>query len=165
MALIRLAKQYGQYGYRKITELLRVEGWRINHKKVERLWREEGLQLLQRHKKRKRLYHKNSSIIRLRPNHPNPGWAIDFVYAKLSNGRRYKMLTVLDEFTRQALAETVHTKMGADDVLEELYPLLLKHSSPKYIRSGNGPEFAAKAVLGWLRRVGIKTIRIYPGST
>ena len=126
-----------------------MEGWRVNHKKVERLWREEGLQLPQRHKKRKRLYHKDSSIIRLRPTHPNHVWAIDFVHDKLSNGRSYKMLTVLDEFTRQALAVVVRTKMGADDVLEALYPLLLRHGSPEYIRSDNGPEFAWRAPIGW----------------
>ena len=164
LALIRLAKQYGRYGYRKVTELLHIEGWQVNHKKVERLWREEGLQLPQRQKKRKRLYHQDSSIIRMRPTHPNHVWAIDFVHDKLSNGRSYKMLTVLDEFTRQALAVTVRNKMGADDVLEALYPLLLRHGSPEYIRSDNGPEFAAEAMQGWLRHIGIKPIRIYPGS-
>ena len=148
LAIIRLAKQYGRYGYRKITELLHIEGWRVNHKKVERLWREEGLKLQQRHKKRKRLYHKDSSIIRMRPTHPNHVWAIDFVHDKLSNGRSYKMLTVLDEFTRQALAVKVRTKMGAEDVLEALYPLLLRHGTPEYIRSDNGPEFAAEAMQG-----------------
>ncbi|QPH53208.1 DDE-type integrase/transposase/recombinase [Pontivivens ytuae] len=139
-------------------------------------WREEGLQLPQRHKKRKRLYRKDSSIIRLRPMHPNHVWgepwcaigsstmASDFVHNKLSNGCSYKMLTVLDEFTRQALAVSVRRKMGADDILEALYPLLLKHGSPEYIRSDNGPEFAAEALQQWLRRVGIKPIRIYPGS-
>ena len=85
LALIRLAKQYGRYGYRKIAKLLRLEGWVVNHKKVERLWREEGLQLPKRHKKRKRLYHKDSSIIRLRPTH-NHIWAIYFVHDKLSSG-------------------------------------------------------------------------------
>jgi len=90
LAIIRLAKQYGRYGYLKITELLHVEGWKVNHKKVERLWREEGLQLPKRHKKRKRLYHKDSSIIRLRPTHPNHAWVIDFVRDKLSNGRNYR---------------------------------------------------------------------------
>ena len=83
LALIRLAKQYGQYGYRKIAELLRVEGWRVNHKKVERIRREEGLQLPQRHKKRKRLSHENSSIIRLRPTHRNHVWSVDLVHDKL----------------------------------------------------------------------------------
>ena len=99
-----MAKQYERYGYRKVAELLRIEGWKVNHKKVERLWREEGLQLPQRHKKRRRLYHKDSSITRLQPTHPNHVWAIDFVHDKLGNGRSYKMLTVLDEYTRQALA-------------------------------------------------------------
>jgi len=71
LALVRLAKQYGRYGYRKIAELLHIEGWQVNHKKVERLWREEGLQIPQRHRKRKRLYHKDSSVIRLRPRYQN----------------------------------------------------------------------------------------------
>jgi len=103
LAVVRLAKQYGRYGYRKVAELLRMEGWRVNHKKVERLWREEGLQLPQRHKRRKRLYHKDSSVIRLRPHYPNHVWSIDFVHDRLSNGRSYRLLTVLDEYTRQAL--------------------------------------------------------------
>ena len=155
LALIRLAKQYGRYGYRKIAELLHIEGWKVNHKKVERIWREEGLQLPQRHRKRRRLYHKDSSIIRLRPTHPNHVWAIDFVHDKLDNGRSYKMLTVLDEYTRQALAVTVRTRMRADDVLEALYPLLLRHATPEYIRSDNGPEFIAQAMQDWLARVDI----------
>ena len=86
------------------------------------------------------------------------------MHDKLCNGRSYKMLTVLDEYTRQALAVTVRTRMGADDVLEALYPLLLRHGTPEYIRSDNGPEFVAQAMQDWLARVGIKPIRIYPGS-
>lgn len=124
MALIRLAKQFGRYGYRKIAELLRMEGWTVNHKKVERLWREEGLQLPHRHKKRRRLYHKDGSVIRLRPHHPNHIWSVDFVHDKLSNGRPYKMLTVLDEYTREALCVTVRPRMSGEDVLDALYPLL-----------------------------------------
>ena len=164
LTLIRLAKAYGRYGYRKIAELLRIEGWKVNHKKVERLWREEGLQLPQRHKKRKRLYHKDSSIIRLRPLYPNHVWSIDFVHDKLSNGRSYKMLTVLDEYTREALCIAVNFQMGNADVLEAIYPLLLTHGKPEFLRSDNGPEFVAGAFQTWLTRVGIKPIRIYPGS-
>ncbi len=163
-AMIRLAKKYGRYGYRMIAQLLRVEGWTVNHKKVERLWREEGLQLPKRHKKRKRLYHKDSSVIRLRPKHPNHIWSIDFVHDKLSNGRPYKMLTVLDEYTREALCVAVNTRMGAGEVLEALYPLFIKHGKPEYIRSDNGPEFIATALQEWLLKVGIKPIQIYPGS-
>jgi len=107
-----------------------MEGWRVNRKKIERLWREEGLKLPERHKRRKRLYHKGSSIIRLRPTHSNHVWAIDFVHDKLSNGRSYKMLTVFDEYTRQALCLTVLPRMNANDVLDALYPLLMKHGKP-----------------------------------
>ena len=164
LALIRLAKQYGLYGYRKVGELLQAVGWHVNHKKVERIWREEGLQLPKRHKKRKRLYHHKASVIRLRSKYPNHIWAIDFVHDKLSNGRNYKMLTVLDEYTREALNVTVASKMGSADVLEALYPLLWKRGKPHYIRSDNGPEFVAEALKTWLRRVGIKSIQIYPGS-
>ena len=164
LSMIRLARQYGRYGYRKIAELLRVEGWGVNHKKVERLWREEGLQLPERHKKRKRLYHKDSSVIRLRPHYPNHVWSVDFVHDKLSSGRPYKMLTVLDEYTREALCVAVRSRMSANDVLEALYPLILERGRPVYIRSDNGPEFIAAPLQEWLIKVGIKPIRIYPGS-
>ena len=164
LEMVRLAKKFGRYGYRMITELLNTAGWKVNHKKVERLWREEGLQLPKRHKKRKRLYHKDTSVIRLRPKFPNHIWSIDFVHDRLSNGRPYKMLTVLDEYTREALCVAVSTTMGANDVLEALYPLLLKHGKPEYVRSDNGPEFIAATLQDWLVRVGIKPIQIYPGS-
>jgi putative transposase len=164
LALVRLAKQYGRYGYRKITELLCVEGWNVNHKKVERIWREEGLLLPARHKRRKRLYHKDGSVIRLRPLYPNHIWSVDFVHDKLSNGCPYKMLTVLDEYTRQALSGEVKSKMGSAEVLEALHPLLLEHGKPEYIRSDNGKELVAQALQEWLKAAGIKPIQIYPGS-
>ncbi|MHA3976079.1 transposase [Halovulum sp. GXIMD14794] len=103
-------------------------------------------------------------MVRLRPTHPNHVWAIDFMHDKLSNGRCNKMLTVLDEFTRQALAVTARTMIGAEDVLEALFPLILRHGTPECIRSDNGPEFAAEAREDWPLRVGILPIRIYPGS-
>ena len=162
--MIRLAKQFGRYGYRKVTALLRIEGWRVNHKKIERLWGEEGLQLPHRHKKRRRLYHQDSSVIRLRPTHPNHIWAIDFVHDKLSNGRSYKMLTVLDEHTREALCVAVRSKMTANDVLDALHPVLMKHGKPEFIRSDNGPEFVALHFQDWLKRVGTQPLLIYPGS-
>jgi len=164
LALIRLAKQYGRYGYRKITKLLQIEGWKVNYKKIEKLWREEGLQQPKRHKKKKRLYHKDSSVIRLRPKYENHIWSIDFVHDRLSNGSSYKMLTVLDEYTREALCVAVKPKMGNAEVLEALYPLFLCHGKPEFIRSDNGPEFAAENFQKWLTKVGIKPIRIYPGS-
>jgi len=164
LALIRLAKQYGRYGYRKITKLLRIEGWKVNHKKVERLWRKEGLQLPMRHKRRKRLYHKDSSIIRLRPKYQNHIWSVDFVHDRLSNGTAYRMLTIIDEYTREALAVIVKLKMGSADVLEALYQLILKRGKPDFIRSDNGKEFTAEALQTWLKNIGVKPIQIYPGS-
>ena len=164
LALIRLGKQYGRFGYRKIAELLRIEGWCVNHKKVVRLWREEGLQMPARHKRRKRLYHHDASIIRLRPHYRNHIWSVDFVHDKLSNGRPYKMLTVLDEYTREALGVAVATRMGAADVLDVLYPLILKRGRPECLRSDNGPEFSAAPFRDWLKRVGTAPIQIYPGS-
>ena len=150
--------------YCKICEFLQVEGRSNNHKKVERIWREEGLQLPARHRRRKRLYHHNASIIRLRPYFPNHVWSIDFVHDKPSNGRPYKMLTVLDEYTREALAVTVANKMGSSEVLEALYPLLLKRRKPEYLRADNGPEFTSDPFKDWLTKIGIKPINIYPGS-
>ena len=164
LALIRLAKQYGRYGYRKIAELLRIEGWNVNHKKVERLWREEGLQLPARHKRRKRLYHKDTSVIRLRPQYENHIWSVDFVHDRLSNGQPYRMLTVIDEYTREALAVVTKPKMGSADVLEALYPLIPKRGKPDFIRSDNGRELTAEALQDWLKKIGVKPIQIYPGS-
>ncbi|SLN58078.1 Integrase core domain protein [Roseovarius albus] len=96
--------------------------------------------------------------------HPNHIWAIDFVHDKLSNGRSYKMLTVLDEYTREALCVAVRPKMNANDVLDALHPLLMKHGQPEFIRSDNGPEFIAQAVRDWIAAVGAKTAYIEPGS-
>lgn len=125
--MICLAKQCGRYGYRKVTALSRMEGWRGNHNKIERLWAEEGLQLSQRHKKKRWLYHEYSSTIRLCPTYQNHIYAIDFVYDKLSNGHSYKMLPVLDECTREALCVEVRPRMKVNDVLDALLRLLMKH--------------------------------------
>lgn len=164
LSIVRLAKQYGRYGYRKIAALLRLEGWEVNHKKVERLWREEGLQLPGRIKKRKRLYHHDASIIRLRPSGPNHIWSVDFVADRLSNGRPYRMLTVLDEYTREALGVVAKPSLKSADVSEALYPLFLKHGKPAYLRSDNGAEFTAKSLTAWLKAQGIKPVTIMPGS-
>ncbi len=164
LALIRLAKQYGRYGYRKVGELLGAEYWHVNHKKIKPLWREEGLLPPHRHKKRKRLYHHEALVIQLRPKHPNHIWSVDFVHDKLSNGRPYKMLTVLDEYSREVLCVAVALNMGSADVLEALYPLLLTRGKPTHIRSDNGKAFTPAPFLDWLTRVGIQPIQIDPGS-
>ena len=109
------------------------------------------------------LYHKDSSVIRMRPTHSNHIWAIDCVHDKLSNGRSYKMLTVLNEYPREALRVVVRPKMTANGVLDALHPLLMKHGKPEFIRSDNWPKFIATHPQDWLKRAGIQTLQIYPG--
>ncbi|NIP16056.1 MAG: IS3 family transposase, partial [Pseudomonadales bacterium] len=163
-AIIRLASQYGRYGYRRITALLRTEGWHVNHKRVERIWRREGLKVPTKQPKRGRLWLNDGSCIRLRPSWRNHVWAYDFVQARTHDGRAFKMLTVIDEFTRQCLAIEVARRLRSDDVLQVLADLMVQHGAPGHIRSDNGPEFTAKAVRTWLARIKVETLFIEPGS-
>lgn len=162
--MIRLAGQYGRYGYRRITAMLRTEGWQVNHKRVERLWRQEGLKVPARQKKRKRLYLNDGSCVRLRPCWPNHVWSYDFVAERLADGRSFRMLTILDEYTRQCLAIVVEWRLGSDDVLQALADLFLIQGLPAYIRSDNGSEFTAHSLKTWLRELGVHTAYIEPGS-
>jgi len=163
-AIIRLASQYGRYGYRRVTALLRAEGWHVNHKRVERIWRREGLKVPDKQPKRGRLWFNDGSCIRLRPGWRNHVWAYDFVQARTHDGRAFRMLTVIDEFTRACLAIVVARRLRSDDVLEVLAHLMICHGTPDHIRSDNGPEFTAKAVRAWLARIEVKTLYIEPGS-
>jgi putative transposase len=163
-AIIRLASQYGRYGYRRITALLRTEGWCVNHKRVERIWRREGLKVPIKQAKRGRLWLNDGSCIRLRPSWRNHVWAYDFVQARTHDGRAFKMLTVIDEFTRECLAIDVARRLRSDDVLQVLADLMVQNGMPDHIRSDNGPEFTAKAVRAWLTRIKVKTLFIEPGS-
>jgi putative transposase len=160
-----LARRYGRYGYRKIAELLRsTAGWVVNDKRVERLWRCEGLKVPHRQPKRGRLWLADGSCIRLRPEHRNHVWSYDFVEDRTHDGRRFRMLNVVDEFTRECLAIRVARRLGAAEVIDVLSDLFILRGGPGYIRSDNGPEFVAKAVRGWIAAVGAKTAYIAPGS-
>ena len=162
--IVSLATEYGRYGYRRITALLRRDGWRVNHKRVERIWRQEGLKVPSRQPKRSRLWFNDGSCIRLRPEHRNHVWAYDFVFDRTREGRPLKCLTVVDEYTRECLVIEVARKQTSRDVLRTLAQLMLKHGVPKHIRSDNGPEFVAKAVRSWLSRLGVQTLFIERGS-
>ncbi len=164
VAIIRLASEYGRYGYRRITALLRREGWRVNHKRVERIWRREGLKVPSKQPKRGRLWLNDGSCIRLRPSWRNHVWAYDFVQGRTDDGRAFRMLTVIDEFTRECLAIEVARRLRSDDVLHVLAELFTRHGVPDHIRSDNGSEFTATAVREWLSKVGVKTLYIEPGS-
>jgi transposase InsO family protein len=163
-AIVRLASAYGRYGYRRITALLRGEGWRVNHKRVERIWRREGLKVPAKQPKRGRLWINDGSCIRLRAAWPNHVWSYDFVMDRTHDGRAFRMLTVIDEFTRQCLAIPVERKLDSESVLDCVAELFVKHGPPDHIRSDNGAEFTAHVVRKWLGRIGVKTLYIEPGS-
>ncbi|MFZ2031719.1 MAG: IS3 family transposase [Vitreimonas sp.] len=162
--MVELATQYGRYGYRRITALLQREQWRVNHKRVERLWRREGLKVPQRQPKRRRLWLNDGSCVRLRPGHRDHVWSYDFVLTRTHDGRAVRMLTILDEYTRECLAIDVARRLTSEDVLERLTDLFIRRGAPDYIRSDNGAEFTAHAVRDWLVRVGVRTLYIEPGS-
>ena len=163
-AIIRLAQQYGRYGYRRITALLRNEGWLVNAKRVERIWRREGLKVPHKHPRRGRLWFNDGSCVRLRAKYPGHVWSYDFVMDRTHDGKAFRMLTVIDEHSRQCLAIHVQRKLKSDDVLAVLTELFQRHGPPDHIRSDNGAEFTAHAVRDWLARIGVKTLYIEPGS-
>jgi transposase InsO family protein len=162
--IVRLARQYGRYGYRRVSELLHREGWRVNHKRVERIWRAEGLKVPQRQRLRRRLWLNDGSCVRLRPQERNHVWSYDFVSGRTSDGLPLRILTILDEYTRECLAIDVGRKFTSEDVLDRLTELFVSRGVPEHIRSDNGPEFTAKAVRKWLSRLEVKPLFIEPGS-
>ena len=162
--LVELGAVYGRYGTPRLTALLRSEGWRVNHKRVERMWREVGLKVPQKQPKRGRLWLNDGSCIRLRPEQKDHVWAYDFVSSRTHDGLPLRLLTVVDEYTRECLAIDVARKLGSDDVLERLAWLMATRGVPEHIRSDNGPEFTAQVVREWLAKVGVKTLFIEPGS-
>jgi putative transposase len=162
--IIELARHYGRYGYRKVAALLRQAGWTINDKRVERIWQREGLKVPHKQPKRGRLWLADGSCIRLRPQHRNHVWSYDFVEDRTHDGRKYRMLNVLDEFTHECLAIRVARKLKAIDVIDVLSDLFILRGIPAHIRSDNGPEFVAKALQEWIAVVGAKTAYIERGS-
>ena len=163
--VVALARQYGRYGYRKIAELLRTTaGWVVNDKRVERIWRLEGLKVPRKQPKRGRLWLADGSCIRLRPEHRDHVWSYDFVEDRTHDGRKYRMLNVLDEYTHEALAIRIARRLNSSDVIDVLSDLFILRGIPGHIRSDNGPEFIAKAVQEWIAAVGAKTAYIAPGS-
>jgi putative transposase len=159
--IISLATKYGRYGYRRITALLNNKyGWRVNHKRVERIWRQEGLKVPKKQPKRKRLWLNDGSCIRLRPEYKDHVWSYDFVIDRTSNGRAFKILTIIDEYTRECLGLLVKRRITSQEVIDKLFDLFILRGIPEHIRSDNGPEFTAKAVRKWLNRIGIKTLFI-----
>jgi putative transposase len=162
--IIALATQYGRYGYRRITAMLRQEGWQVNHKRAERIWRREGLKVPKKQPKRGRLWLNDGSCIRLRPEYEDHVWSYDFTTVRTADGRALRILNIIDEYTRQCLATLVKQRITSEDVIYQLFNLFIFRGMPEHIRSDNGPEFIARAIRRWLNRLGVKTLFIEPGS-
>ena len=162
--IVELAAVYGRYGTPRVTAMLRAEGRAVNHKRVERIWREAGLKVPRKQPKRGRLWLNDGSCVRLRPERKDHVWAYDFVSGRTHDGVPFRMLTMVDEFTRECLAIDVARKLTSDDVLERLAWLMATRGVPGHVRSDNGPEFTAQVVREWLGKVGVTTLFIEPGS-
>ncbi len=167
-ALVKRMKELSaknpRYGYRRIWALLRSEGWKINRKRVHRLWRKEGLKVPQKQRKRRRLGGSQNACYRQKAQGKNDVWSYDFVMDQTSDGKRLKMLPVVDEFTRECLTIEVERWMTATDVVDTLKYLFEVRGVPGHIRSDNGPEFIAGVVKRWLKESGAGTLYIEPGS-
>lgn len=161
--MIELARQYRRYGYRRIAALLRDAGWQVNDKRVERLWRREGLKVPSRQPKKGRLWLNDGSCVRLRPEYRNNVWSYDFVHCRTDDGKAFRTLNIIDEHSRECLAIRVKRKLNSGDVIDALSDLFILRGVPAYIRSDNGPEFVAQAVRDWIAAVGAKTAYIEPG--
>jgi putative transposase len=163
--IIALATKYGRYGYRRITAILNNQKhWRVNHKRVERIWRREGLKVPKKQPKRARLWLDDGSCIRLRPEHKDHVWSYDFMVERTNDGRAFKILNILDEYTRESLSTKVNRKITSQHVIDELFNLFIFRGIPEHIRSDNGPEFTARAVRKWLNQLGVRTLFIERGS-
>jgi transposase InsO family protein len=147
-----------------VTGLLNQAGWHVNHKRVERIWKREGLKVPHKQRKRARLWLNDGSCVRLRPQRPNHVWSYDFVQDRTDDGRTYRTLNIIDEFTREALMICVARKLNSTDVVDALTDLFILRGPPAFIRSDNGPEFIAQNVRHWIAAVGAKTAYIEPGS-
>jgi putative transposase len=162
--MVTLSRENPRYGHRRVWALLRREGWPVNKKRVHRLWRQEGLKVPDRQRKRRRLGDAENSCTRKRAEHLNHVWSYDFVMDRTEEGRRLKMMPVVDEYTRECLSIDVERSITAQDVLRTLASVFRSRGEPAFIRSDNGPEFIARAIKEWLEVSGVRTLYIKPGS-
>lgn len=162
--VVQLASEYGRYGYRQITGLLNMEGWVVGRDRVFSIWRKEGLKVPSKQPKRGRVWLNDGSCLRLKPEFKNHVWSYDFVSEETYDGRRIKILNIVDEFSRECLLSLVARRIRSQDVILALADLFLKHGLPKHIRSDNGPEFVARKLKKWLQQLKVQPLYIEPGS-
>jgi len=162
--MLGLVARHPRFGYRRIWALLRAEGFKVNRKRVHRLWKQNGLKVPQKQRKRRRLGTSDNGIVRHRASQKDHVWAWDFIHDRTEDGRALKWLSVVDEYTRECLALEARRSFTSADVIDVLRELLLIRGTPLHIRSDNGPEFIAAAIRSWLERANVKTLYIEPGS-
>lgn len=162
--MLALVGQHPRYGYRRIWALLRKAGWKVNRKRIYRLWRQEGLKVPQKQHKKRRLGMSANSCVRRKAEYMNHVWAWDFVHDRTTNGRPLKCLSIVDEYTRECVALEVDRSITAEKAIDVLVDLFRIRGVPRHIRSDNGPEFIAQAIRRWLTHSGVETLYVEPGS-
>jgi transposase InsO family protein len=163
-AMLGLVSRHPRYGYRRVWALLRADGWRVNRKRVHRLWRKQGLKVPSRQHKKRRMGSSENGIVRRRAQGMNDVWAWDFVFDRTSNGGSLKWFSIVDEYTRECLVLEVGRTMNSQNVIDALIDLAQLRGMPGHIRSDNGPEFIASAIRSWLQGAKVQTLYIEPGS-
>jgi len=162
--MLELVRRHPRYGYRRVWALLRAEGFKVNRKRVHRLWQREGLKVPQKQHQKRRMGSSGNGIVRRRTLHKDHVWAWDFIHDRTEDGRALKWLSVVDEYTRKCLALELRRSFTSGDVIDVLRELALIRGAPVHIRSDNGPEFIAAAIRSWLERAAVKTLYIEPGT-
>jgi putative transposase len=162
--MVALSTENPRYGYRRVWALLGREGWQVNKKRVQRLWREAGLKIPAKERKRRRLGSSENGCTRRRAEYPGHVWSYDFAMDATEDGRRLKIMPIVDEYSRECLALEMERSITAEGVVEILNLLFTERGEPAYIRSDNGPEFIAETIKRWLAASGVKTLYIEPGA-
>lgn len=164
MKMLQLSREYPRFGWRRIRELLRLQGARVGKKRARRLWKEAGLKVPRKVRKRRSTGSGANSCLLKAARYPNHVWSYDFVFDRTEHNRKIKLLNVVDEYTRECLTIEANWKIGSEGVIKALEKVMKERGAPGHIRSDNGPEFVAKAVKEWLARRGTQTLFVEPGS-
>lgn len=162
--LHELVREHPRRGYRMMCGMLRLDGWRINVKRVHRLWKQEGFKVPGKQHKRRHLGHSENGIVRRRAEHINHVWAVDFIHDRDDRDRPLKWLSVVDEFTRECVTLEVDRGMTSQDVVKVLIEAFAVRGVPAHIRSDNGGEFIARAIRRLAALTGVEMLYIAPGS-
>lgn len=162
--ILELVRQRPRFGYRRIADLLRAEGFRVSNKRIHRIWRQEGLKVPRKARKKRAIGTSGNACYRFRATHPNHVWSWDFIFDRTESGETLKWFVIIDEYTRRCITLDVSRGFKSCDIIDRLSELFVMYGMPEHIRSDNGPEFISKAFRDWLGQLDVKTLYIEPGS-